>query len=74
MLPAAAAAANGDPSLILFFLQCLSECREAISKDLGIPAENIELSMGMSGDFENAVSIFSTGCLRQHYACKSLLS
>lgn len=37
-------------------VQCLSDCRETISKDLGLELEEIELSMGMSGDFEQAVS------------------
>ena len=36
--------------------QCLSGLREEVSKELGIAAEDIELSMGMSGDFEQAVS------------------
>lgn len=30
-------------------------CRERVSQDLGLPLEGIELSMGMSGDFEHAV-------------------
>ena len=38
-------------------VQCLADCRDKISKELGINAEDLELSMGMSGDFEPAVSI-----------------
>ena len=37
-------------------LQCLSECREKVCEALGLKAEDVELSMGMSGDFEQAVS------------------
>ena len=37
-------------------LQTLFECRQQVSKELGIPEEELELSMGMSGDFEQAVS------------------
>lgn len=36
-------------------LQCLSGLRAEIGKELGIPEDEIELSMGMSGDFEQAV-------------------
>eukprot|EP01133_Synstelium_polycarpum_P019016 gene19016-22762_t len=35
----------------------LVECKESVSKELGIPLESIHLSMGMSGDFVEAVSI-----------------
>jgi len=40
--------------------ECLSGLREEVSKELGIAAEEIELSMGMSGDFEQAVEMGST--------------
>lgn len=30
-------------------------CREAIAKELGVDVSSLELSMGMSGDFEQAV-------------------
>jgi hypothetical protein len=31
-------------------------CRDHVAAALGLPAEQLELSMGMSGDFEQAVS------------------
>jgi uncharacterized pyridoxal phosphate-containing UPF0001 family protein len=31
-------------------------CRDRVAAALGLPAEQLELSMGMSGDFEQAVS------------------
>lgn len=34
---------------------CLIKCREKISDELGIDINNIELSMGMSNDYEHAV-------------------
>lgn len=34
---------------------CLKECREEVSKELGIDSKKIELSMGMSSDYEQAV-------------------
>ena len=34
--------------------------REAVAKDLGVPPEGLELSMGMSGDFEQAIEMGST--------------
>jgi uncharacterized pyridoxal phosphate-containing UPF0001 family protein len=37
-------------------LQSLANCREKVCKELDIPVEECELSMGMSGDFELAVS------------------
>ena len=38
----------------------LAACREAVAKDLGVSEETLELSMGMSGDFEQAVEMGST--------------
>ena len=40
-----------------FFVQCLADCRDKISKELDINPEEVELSMGMSGDFEPAVGV-----------------
>ena len=37
--------------------QCLNECRKAVAKALGVAELDLELSMGMSQDFEKAVSI-----------------
>ena len=39
---------------------CLAECRDRVSKELGIAVESLELSMGMSGDFEQAIAMGST--------------
>jgi uncharacterized pyridoxal phosphate-containing UPF0001 family protein len=36
-------------------MQTLVNCKLEVCKALGIPAEHFELSMGMSGDFEQAV-------------------
>jgi len=38
----------------------LSSCREKVCKELDIPEEECELSMGMSGDFELAIELGST--------------
>lgn len=38
----------------------LSECRDAAAKALGLEPSSLELSMGMSGDFEQAVEMGST--------------
>uniref|UniRef100_A0A061R944 Pyridoxal phosphate homeostasis protein n=1 Tax=Tetraselmis sp. GSL018 TaxID=582737 RepID=A0A061R944_9CHLO len=40
--------------------QCLKECRKRICKELGLQEDELELSMGMSGDFENAIAMGST--------------
>ncbi|PSC69017.1 proline synthase co-transcribed bacterial-like protein -like [Micractinium conductrix] len=39
---------------------CLSGCRTAVCEALGLKEEDVELSMGMSGDFESAVEMGST--------------
>lgn len=38
-------------------LQTLKRCRREVSTALELPEEELDLSMGMSGDFEQAVSI-----------------
>ncbi|CAL9049122.1 unnamed protein product [Musa banksii] len=38
----------------------LSNCRNDVCKALGVPEEQFELSMGMSGDFEQAIEMGST--------------
>ena len=43
---------------MLLVLQCLSRCREEVCEALNLKQEDVELSMGMSGDFEEAVSHF----------------
>lgn len=35
----------------------LAKCRQEVCEKLNIDVENVELSMGMSTDFEHAVSI-----------------
>ncbi|KAK9902621.1 hypothetical protein WJX75_000378 [Coccomyxa subellipsoidea] len=40
--------------------QCLEACREEVCKALGLCAADVELSMGMSGDFEQAIEMGST--------------
>jgi len=40
--------------------QALSNCRTNVCKALGVPEALCELSMGMSGDFEQAVRNFIT--------------
>ncbi|XP_070154854.1 pyridoxal phosphate homeostasis protein isoform X3 [Polyergus mexicanus] len=39
---------------------CLIKCREKISDELGIDMKNVELSMGMSSDYEHAIELGST--------------
>ena len=39
---------------------CLKECRRKAAEALGVEEETMELSMGMSGDFENAIAMGST--------------
>ena len=34
----------------------LAACRDAVAKEIGVEASTLELSMGMSGDFEQAVA------------------
>eukprot|EP01018_Ginkgo_biloba_P027513 Gb_20010 [translate_table: standard] len=40
--------------------EALSGCRTEVCKALGIPEDQCELSMGMSGDFEQAIEMGST--------------
>eukprot|EP00270_Netrium_digitus_P005169 TRINITY_DN1672_c0_g2_i1.p1 TRINITY_DN1672_c0_g2~~TRINITY_DN1672_c0_g2_i1.p1 ORF type:complete len:233 (+),score=71.64 TRINITY_DN1672_c0_g2_i1:221-919(+) len=40
--------------------QMLQECREDVCKSLGLNRDEVELSMGMSGDFEQAIEMGST--------------
>ena len=48
--------APGDASCF----ETLGACRAALAETLGVPVESIELSMGMSGDFETATRAGST--------------
>ena len=43
-------------ALIRCFFQCLVQCRKDVCKRLGLSVEDVELSMGMSNDFDKAVS------------------
>jgi len=45
----------GAPGKLACFTT-LRECREAVAAELGIEAQALELSMGMSGDFEAAIA------------------
>ena len=38
----------------------LAACREAVAADLGVPSSSLELSMGMSADYEAAIAHGST--------------
>lgn len=40
---------------MFILVQILSDCRTEVCEALGIPEDQLELSMGMSGDFEQAV-------------------
>lgn len=40
--------------------ECLVETRRSLCRDLGLEEEGVELSMGMSSDFEHAISAGST--------------
>lgn len=40
--------------------QKLVECRQQVAAKLGVPADDVEVSMGMSGDFEHAIEVGST--------------
>lgn len=39
---------------------CLTECRAKVAEAIGVDEASLELSMGMSGDFEQAVEMGST--------------
>jgi len=39
---------------------CLSQCRKDVAEAVGMPESDLELSMGMSGDFEAAIEMGST--------------
>ncbi len=41
------------------FIKSLLECKNELVNKLGLASENIALSMGMSHDFEQAVSFFA---------------
>jgi PLP dependent protein len=40
--------------------ECLARCRGEVAAALGVPEASLELSMGMSGDFEQAIEMGST--------------
>ena len=39
----------------MVLLQCLAKCRDDVCEALNLKHDDVELSMGMSGDFEEAV-------------------
>lgn len=39
---------------------CLVECRRVAAKEMGVESSSLELSMGMSSDFEQAIEMGST--------------
>ncbi len=51
--------------------QSLAAIRDEVCRELGVPTKDVELSMGMSGDFEQAVRTIGTvtfalaHCMRQ---------
>ena len=44
------------PTFILLFFKCLNQCRDQLEKDLSLNKDDIKLSMGMSNDYQQAVS------------------
>lgn len=40
--------------------QALVKCRAEVTAKLGVPLESLELSMGMSGDYAQAIALGST--------------
>ena len=40
--------------------ECLARCREQVAAAVGVEPSTLTLSMGMSGDFEAAISMGST--------------
>ena len=46
-------------------LQCLTDCRQKVCEELGLQEDAVELSMGMSNDFEEAVSGSAAACAMQ---------
>jgi pyridoxal phosphate enzyme (YggS family) len=40
--------------------ECLQQCRRRVAGAIGVPEESLELSMGMSGDYVNAIAMGST--------------
>lgn len=40
----------------VYSFKCLSKCRDEVCEKLNLQKNDIELSMGMSDDFEHAVS------------------
>ena len=43
--------------LLLFSVQCLIDCKKTVCESLKLDTDAVELSMGMSSDFEQAVSM-----------------
>lgn len=58
--PSAPPAPRADYSSRPENFECLSTCRAEVCAALGLPEGEVELSMGMSGDFEQAIEMGST--------------
>lgn len=58
--------------IILYILQSLLECKNELVNKLGIAPELVALSMGMSHDFETAVSLFFSNYISFEYVNKSI--
>ena len=41
-------------------MECLKQCRRRCADALAVPEDALELSMGMSGDYEQAIDLGST--------------
>lgn len=49
----------------------LKECRENVCKELNLDLKKVELSMGMSTDFEHAASFFTKKFIRNWKSLKT---
>lgn len=59
------AAAGPNPDFL-----ALKKCREDVCSVLGLSSENVEISMGMSSDYEHAVSILQQKLIRSIFPCR----
>jgi len=48
------------PTLPIIIVRMLVQCRKVVCESLGLNVEDVELSMGMSNDFEEAILMGST--------------
>lgn len=52
---------NQNKTVTLMFGQMLLRLRQELCEKLNIPVDQVELSMGMSADFQHAVSVLHRG-------------